>query len=368
MTADGARYASRPVEAGPTGNGRALVTGGAGFIGSHLCELLLAEGWEVYVLDDLSTGSAANVAHLTDRGDFHLVVDSVLSPAVVNELVYKCDVVYHLAAAVGVRLIVERPFQSHTTNVEGTANVLDHCARFGKRVLVASSSEVYGDHPGEEELEESARRIYGPTTATRWAYAAAKAIDEFLALARHKEDGLDCVIARLFNTVGPRQSARYGNVIPSFVGNALAGRPLEVHGDGTQVRCFCHVSDTIRGLKGLMDAATTAGEIFNIGSNRPIRILDLAERVRELTSSSSSIVFVPYDQVYGHGIEDMQHRAPSIAKIEAAIGWAPSLSLDDILADVIEHARRGSRRLDSPIDTCTSQPVQSPGRLRADEL
>jgi UDP-glucose 4-epimerase len=314
---------------------KALVTGGAGFIGSHLSELLLQDGWEVFCLDDLSTGTAGNVAHLDTHPRFHLVVDSVLSPAVVNELVYKCDVVYHLAAAVGVRLIVERPFQSHVTNVEGTANVLDHCARFGKRVLVASSSEIYGDHPGKQELEETARRIYGPTTATRWAYAAAKAIDEFLALARHKEDGLDCVIARLFNTVGPRQSARYGNVIPTFVSNALAGRPLEVHGDGTQVRCFCHVSDAIRALKGLMDAQETAGEVFNVGSNRPVRIIELAERVRRLTSSSSDIVFVPYSEVYGHGIEDMQHRAPSIEKIRTAIAWKPALDLEQILADVI---------------------------------
>jgi UDP-glucose 4-epimerase len=317
--------------------GKALVTGGAGFIGSHLSERLLEGGWEVFCLDDLSTGSADNVAHLKTRPQFHLIVDSVLASAVVNELVFKCDVVYHLAAAVGVRLIVERPFQSHVTNVEGTATVLDHCARFGKRVLVASSSEVYGDHPGDEELEETARRIYGPTTATRWAYAAAKAIDEFLALAQHKENGLDCVIARLFNTVGPRQSARYGNVIPSFVSNALAGRPLEVHGDGTQVRCFCHVSDVVGALKGLMDEAGTTGEIFNVGSNRPIRIIELARRVLDVTSSTSEVVFVPYDQVYGHGIDDMQHRAPSIAKIRAAIGWQPAFDLDRILADVVTH-------------------------------
>jgi UDP-glucose 4-epimerase len=319
--------------------GRILVTGGAGFIGSRLCALLIDEGREVFCLDDLSTGSVENVTELEAHPRFHLVVDSVLSPAVVNELVYKCDAVYHLAAAVGVRLIVERPFQSHVTNVEGTATVLDHCARFGKRVLVASSSEVYGDHPGEEELEETARRIYGPTTATRWAYAAAKAIDEFLALARHKEDGLDCVIARLFNTVGPRQSPRYGNVIPTFVSNALAGRPLEVHGDGTQVRCFCHVSDAVRALAGLMENGGTSGEIFNVGSNQPIRIIDLADRVRELTSSSSEIVFVPYDEVYGHGIEDLQHRAPSITKVREAIGWRPTLSLDEILADVVEYMR-----------------------------
>jgi UDP-glucose 4-epimerase len=312
-----------------------LVTGGAGFIGSHLCELLVEGGGEVYCLDDLSTGSGDNVAHLREHPRFHLVVESVLSHAIVNELVHKCDIVYHLAAAVGVRLIVERPFQSHVTNVEGTAVVLDHCARFGKRALVASSSEVYGDHPGEQELVETARRIYGPTTATRWAYAAAKAIDEFLALARHKEDGLDCVIVRLFNTVGPRQSARYGNVIPTFISNALAGRPLEVHGDGSQVRCFCHVADVVRALAGLMEVSHTTGEIYNVGSNHPVRILELAERVRKLTAASSEIVFVPYHEVYGHGIEDMQHRAPSIAKIRDAIGWQPSRDLDRILEDVL---------------------------------
>jgi UDP-glucose 4-epimerase len=332
--------------------GKALVTGGAGFIGSHLCELLLEDGWEVFCLDDLSTGSAANVEQLEAHPSFHLVVDSVLSSAIVNELVHKCDVVYHLAAAVGVRLIVERPFHSHVTNVEGTATVLDHCARFRKRVLVASSSEVYGDHPGEQELVETARRIYGPTTATRWAYAAAKAIDEFLALARHKEDGLDCVIARIFNTVGPRQSARYGNVIPTFVSNALAGRPLEVHGDGTQVRCFCHVLDAVQALKGLMDADEATGQIFNVGSNRPIRILELAERVRELTSSASEIVFVPYAEVYGLGIEDMQHRAPSVDKIRQAIGWLPARDLDRILEDVLDFMTRESApsmQLDRPL-------------------
>src|SRR5207344_2716612 len=201
--------------------------GGAGFIGSHLSELLLDDGWEVFVLDDLSTGSAANVSHLLDHKGFHLTVDSVLSRAVVNELVHKCDVVYHLAAAVGVRLIVEEPVRTLVTNVQGTENVLDECNRFGKRVLIASTSEVYGDHQDEAPLEEGARRIYGPTTQRRWAYADSKAMDEFLALAYHQERGLDCVIARLFNTVGPRQSGRYGMVIPRFVAAALAGEPLE---------------------------------------------------------------------------------------------------------------------------------------------
>ena len=320
--------------------GKALVTGGAGFIGSHLSELLLDEGWEVYALDDLSTGSIGNVAELRERKGFHLVVDSVLSPAVVNELVYKCDVVYHLAAAVGVRLIVEQPVHTLVTNVQGTETVLEFCNRFGKRVLVASTSEVYGDPRDDVPFAEDARRVYGPTTQRRWAYADSKAMDEFLALAYHAERGLDCVIVRLFNTVGPRQSGQYGMVIPRFVQNALAGRPLEVHGDGTQTRCFCHVSDTIRGLKGLMDAPATNGEIFNVGSTESIAIRDLAQRVLQFTESSSPVSFVPYEQVYGQGIEDMLHRRPSIEKIRAATGWRPSIDLDRILGDVIDWARR----------------------------
>src|SRR5213082_2962193 len=248
----------------------ALITGGAGFIGSHLAELLLEQGWEVFVLDDLSTGSERNVAHLRERRDFHLVVDSVLKSSVVNELVHRCDVVYHLAAAVGVRLIVEQPVHTLVTNTQGTENVLDHCNRFGKRVLVASTSEVYGDRREPEALSEESRRMYGPTTARRWAYAESKALDEFLALAYHQERGLDCVIVRLFNTVGPRQSGQYGMVIPSFVERALAGLPLEIHGDGTQTRCFCHVRDTIRALMGLMDATSLSGEIYNVGAQQQI--------------------------------------------------------------------------------------------------
>jgi UDP-glucose 4-epimerase len=318
---------------------KALITGGAGFVGSHLAELLLCDGWEVYALDDVSTGSLANVAHLRDDPNFHLVVDSVLSPAVVGELVFKCDVVYHLAAAVGVRLIVEQPIKTIVTNIQGTETVLDYCARFGKRVLVASTSEVYGDHRDEVPLAETARRVYGPTTARRWAYADSKAMDEFLALAYHQERKLDCVIARLFNTVGPRQTGQYGMVIPRFVERALEDRPLEVHGDGTQTRCFCHVSDTVRALKGLMDARPIQGEIFNIGSQNRISILDLADRIKELTNSSSELSFVPYDEVYGLGIEDMLHRIPSIEKIRGAIGWRPIRDLDRILLDVIDHAR-----------------------------
>jgi UDP-glucose 4-epimerase len=319
--------------------GRALVTGGAGFIGSHLCERLLGEGWDVYALDDLSTGAMRNVEHLMPRDDFHLVVDSVLKPAVVNELVHKCDIVYHLAAAVGVRLIVEQPVHTLVTNLEGTEVVLDHCSRFGKRVLVASTSEVYGDHREELPLDEGARRIYGPTTARRWAYADSKAMDEFLALAYHQERELDCVIVRLFNTVGPRQSGTYGMVIPRFVERALANGPIEIHGDGTQTRCFCHVQDTVGALVALMDKPTTSGEIYNVGSQERIRILDLAQRVLEATGSTSALEFIPYDQVYGLGIEDMFHRIPSIEKVAAAIGWAPERTLEEILVDVIAFTR-----------------------------
>src|SRR5438094_2041161 len=259
-----------------------LITGGAGFIGSHLAELLLDTGREVFVLDDLSTGSERNVAHLRERPGFHLVVDSVLKASVVNELVHRCDVVYHLAAAVGVRLIVEEPVHTLVTNIEGTENVLDHCNRFQKRVLIASTSEVYGDRREPGALVEDSRRMYGPTTARRWAYAESKALDEFLALAYHQERGLDCVIARLFNTVGPRQSGQYGMVIPRFVSWALAGQTIEIHGDGTQTRCFCHVQDTIQALMGLMDARGISGEIFNVGSTERVTIDELSQRVLAL--------------------------------------------------------------------------------------
>jgi UDP-glucose 4-epimerase len=331
----------------PTRERKALVTGGAGFVGSHLSELLLAEDWEVYALDDISTGSMENIEHLKDHPNFHLVIESVLSPAVVSELVHKCDVVYHLAAAVGVRLIVEEPVRTLLTNIQGTDTVLEYCDRFGKRVLLASTSEVYGDHREEKPLVESARRVYGPTTARRWAYADSKAIDEFLALAYHQERKLDCVIARLFNTVGPRQTGKYGMVIPRFVSSALAGEPLQIYGDGTQTRCFCHVHDAIRALKGLMDAPVS-GEIFNVGSTEQLSILELAKRVIEAAKSESDFEFVPYEKVYNGGIEDMLHRIPSIQKIAAAIGWRPTRDLDVILNDVIRHTLGHEVRIDEP--------------------
>jgi nucleoside-diphosphate-sugar epimerase len=328
--------------------GKALVTGGAGFIGSHLSELLLADGWEVYALDDLSTGSLRNVTSLRDHPDFHLVVDSVLSTSIVNELVHKCDVVYHLAAAVGVRLIVEQPVHTLVTNVQGTETVLEYCTRFGKRVLIASTSEVYGDHREQKELVETDRRIYGPTTARRWLYADSKAMDEFLALGYHDERGLDCVIARLFNTVGPGQASQYGMVVPRFVEWALARRPIQIHGDGTQTRCFCHVQDTIRALTALMDEDAASGEIFNVGSTSRIRIIDLAERVKELTGSDSELVYVPYELVFGQGIEDMLHRSPGIEKIRSAIGWEPERDLDMILRDVIAYSEAAPAEFEEP--------------------
>jgi UDP-glucose 4-epimerase len=320
--------------------GKALITGGAGFIGSHLAELLLDDGWEVFALDDLSTGSFHNVAHLKERPEFHLVVDSVLSSSVVSELVFKCDVVYHLAAAVGVRLIVEQPVHTMVTNVQGTETVLEYCNKFGKRVLIASTSEVYGDHRELRPLSEGDRRIYGPTTERRWLYAESKAIDEFLALGYHQERGLDCVIARFFNTVGPKQSGQYGMVIPNFVDRAIAGAPIEIHGDGSQTRSFCHVSDTIRAVHGLMEERSISGDIFNVGATERISILELADKVKEMTGSRSGYTFIPYADVYGLGIEDTLHREPAIEKIGAAIGWRPSLDLDRILGDVIDWARR----------------------------
>jgi UDP-glucose 4-epimerase len=321
---------------------KALVTGGAGFIGSHLCELLLSEDWEVWALDDLSTGVDRNVDRLREQGGFHLVVDSVLSPSIVSELVHKVDVVYHLAAAVGVRLIVEQPVHTMVTNVQGTETVLEYCNKFGKRVLIASSSEVYGDHREERPLREDDRRVYGPVTERRWLYADSKAMDEFLALGFHQERDLDCVIARFFNTVGPRQQGQYGMVIPRFVERALAGEPLEIHGDGTQTRSFCHVSDTIRAVHGLMGATGISGEIFNVGSAERVRILDLAERVLRTTGSKSELAFIPHDQVYGLGVEDVLHREPSIDKIRAAIGWQPERDLETILEDVVRHAREAA--------------------------
>ena len=314
---------------------RFLITGGAGFIGSHLAEELLARGHRVHVLDDLSTGSIDNVRHLKADARFGYTIETCASARVVAELVDEADVVYHLAAAVGVDLIVESPVRTIETNVHCTEVVLAQAAKKRKPVLIASTSEVYGKSAALPYREDG-DLVMGATTTGRWSYACSKAIDEFLALAYWKERKLPTVVARLFNTVGPRQTGRYGMVVPTFVGQALAGRPLTVFGDGTQTRCFCHVGDVVAALVGLMLLGEDAyGEVFNIGSQEEISMLALADRVRALAGSASDVVLVPYDKAYEAGFEDMVRRLPDIAKVEAAIGWRPMRSLEEILQDVI---------------------------------
>jgi UDP-glucose 4-epimerase len=316
-----------------------LVTGGAGFIGSHLVDSLLQDGHDVFVIDDLSTGQLANVEHLRSHPRFHLVVDTIMHHATVNELVHKCDIVFHLAAAVGVRLIVERPAHTLSTNVRGTDIVMELCARFNRRVLIASTSEVYGDRGEKVAFRENDRRVYGPTTVNRWAYAASKEVDEFLALAYNRELGVEVVIARLFNTIGPRQTGHYGMVVPRFVASALAGEPIQVYGDGSQTRCFLDVADCVRALKRLMDEPSATGAIFNVGSDRSIEIQELAELVRARAESGSPIVNVPYSEIYGADFEDMMHRRPSTEKIHNAIGWSAEISLEETVDTVIAQQR-----------------------------
>jgi len=319
---------------------RYLITGGAGFIGSHLSDELLKRGHEVHVLDDLSTGSIENIRHLKDRPGFAYTIDSAENSPVVAELVDGADAVYHLAAAVGVQLIVESPVRTIETNVHCTEVVLAQASKKKKPVFIASTSEVYGksvDLPYREDGDLT----LGPTVKGRWSYACSKAIDEFLAIAHWKERRLPTVIGRLFNTVGPRQTGRYGMVIPNFVTQALAGRPLTVFGDGTQRRCFCHVSDVVRALADLMEHDGVYGEVFNIGSQDEVEILALAEKVREATGSSSEIKLVPYDEAYEEGFEDMQRRIPDTTRIRERIGWEPTKSLDEILADVVNEHRVG---------------------------
>ena len=314
---------------------RVLITGGAGFIGSHLCDAYLQRGNEVFVLDDLSTGSIENIRHLKDRPRFHYTIDSVHNHPVTAELVDQCDVIFHLAAAVGVKLIVESPVRTIETNVHGTEVVLAHANKKKKKVLVASTSEVYG-LSAEVPFREDGNLVMGATTKGRWSYACSKAIDEFLALAYWREKKLPTIIARLFNTVGPRQTGQYGMVIPTFCKQALSGRPITVFGDGKQSRCFCYVGDVVDALMKLMDHPNAVGEVFNVGSNEEISILDLANRVKELTASDSEIVLVPYDEAYEEGFEDMPRRVPDISKVNALIGFRPEKPLDGILQSVIE--------------------------------
>jgi UDP-glucose 4-epimerase len=306
---------------------RVSITGGAGFIGSHLADVLLERGDEVFILDDLSTGSIENIRHLRSNPRFHYTIESIHHAHSVAELVDQCDVVFHLAAAVGVRLIVESPVRTIETNVHGTEVVLAQANKKKKKVLLASTSEVYGN------------LVLGPTAKGRWSYACSKAIDEFLALAYWRERKLPTVIARLFNTVGPRQTGQYGMVVPTFVKQALTGRPITIFGDGTQTRCFTDVTDVTGALVKLMDHPGAVGEVFNIGSNQEVTIRELAEKVRSLTGSASEIVRVPYEQAYGEGFEDMPRRVPDINKIGALVGYRPTRSLDQILESVIAYFR-----------------------------
>lgn len=315
---------------------RFLVTGGAGFVGSHLCERLLDEGHEVLVLDDLSTGRFENIAPLEKRPGFEFHFASVTEPDTVERCVRDCQAVFHLASAVGVKLVVDQPVKTIETIVEGTSTVLRACARYRRPFLITSTSEVYGKSPNTP-FSESDDCVMGPTTTRRWAYACAKALDEFNALAYWHQMRLPVVVARLFNTVGPRQTGQYGMVVPRFVAQGLAGEPLTVYGDGRQTRCFGHVQDVVGALVRLMEHPDARGQVFNIGNDQEISILELAEKVRTLTENRSSIRMVPYSEAYTAGFEDMARRKPNLSKIRALIQYQPTRDLDQILADVIDH-------------------------------
>jgi UDP-glucose 4-epimerase len=317
---------------------KAFLTGGAGFIGSHLAECLLNRGHEVLVLDNLSTGSIDNISHLKGSPRFSYVVDSVTNEPLLAEMTDRCDVVFHLAAAVGVKLIVEQPVHTIETNVHGTEVVLKHAAKKRKLVFIASTSEVYGKSV-DVPFRESADLVLGPSEKHRWAYACSKLIDEFLALAYWKEKKLPVVIVRLFNTVGPRQTGQYGMVLPTFVRQALAGEPITVFGDGSQSRSFTYVGDVVEALVTLALEPRAIGQVFNVGNTGEISIRALAERVKAMTGSRSPIHFVPYDEAYEAGFEDMPRRVPDISKLAQLIGYEPKIDLDDIISRVISHMR-----------------------------
>lgn len=328
---------------------RYLITGGAGFIGSHLAERLLKDGHHVMILDDLCTGSMHNIEHLKNEPRFEYVIDTIFNRPLLAELVDECDSIVHLAASVGVRLIVESPVRTIETNVKGTEGVLEFASKKKKRVLIASTSEVYGK-ASKIPFSEADDLVMGPTTKGRWSYACSKAIDEFLALAYRKERRLPVVIVRLFNTVGPRQTGRYGMVLPTFVRQAMAGLPMTVYGDGTQSRCFCHVSDAVEALARLMLHSGAVGEIFNVGSEQEISIRELAEVVRSMTRSASPIRFVPYDEAFEEGFEDMPRRVPDIGKIKKLVGFHPARSIEEIVESVIDYhqAESAASRVTGP--------------------
>ncbi len=313
---------------------RVFITGGAGFIGSHLAERHLQRGDEVYIIDDLSTGSMENIEHIKHHPGFHYALDTVTNQQLVAELVDLCDATYHLAAAVGVKLIVESPVRTIETNIRGTEIVLAHAAKKRKRVLITSTSEVYGKRE-TIPFREDDDLVMGATNKGRWSYACSKAIDEFLAIAYWKEKKVPTVIARLFNTVGPRQTGQYGMVVPNFVRQALDGKEITVYGDGSQSRCFTHVSDVVGALMKLIEHPDATGEVYNIGGDQEVSILQLAERIKALTDSQSPITFLPYDKAYEAGFEDMHRRVPDTTKLRNLIGYEPTFGLDEILKDVI---------------------------------
>jgi UDP-glucose 4-epimerase len=317
---------------------RALITGGAGFIGSHLAEALLARGDDVFILDDLSTGSVENIRHLKSSAKFHYVFDALQNRHLLAEMVDESDVVFHLAAAVGVRLIVESPVRTIETNVNGTQLVLEAASKKRKLVFTASTSEVYGKSTNVPFCEDS-DLVLGPTTKGRWSYAASKALDEFLGLSYWKEKGLPVIVARFFNTVGPRQTGRYGMVLPNFVSQALSGEPITIYGTGKQSRCFCHVHDAVRAILRLVDSGQAVGEVVNVGSDQEVTIEELAQLVKQRADSSSAIVYVPYDQAYEPGFEDMLRRVPSLKKLAMIANFSPQTPLLAIVDSVIAHFR-----------------------------
>ena len=317
---------------------RVLITGGAGFIGSHLSDLLLARGDEVTIIDDLSTGSLNNIAHLITHPRFSFAIDSIANEIVLDRLASQCDVIIHLAAVVGVKLVVESPVQTITTNIGGTEAVLRAARRYRAKTLLASTSEVYGKGV-QIPFREDDDVLLGTTSRSRWAYAASKMVDEFLGLAYHQQYDLPVIPFRLFNTVGPRQTGSYGMVMPRFVGAALSGETLQVYGDGTQTRCFCHVKDATRAIVALADEQTAVGQLFNIGAAKEISILALAERIIEMLESRSRIEFIPYEQAYAKGFEDMARRVPDTTRIRQLVNWTPERSLDDIILDVADSLR-----------------------------
>jgi len=313
---------------------RALITGGAGFIGSHLADRLLDRGDQVVLLDDLSTGRLSNIEHLNGRSDAEFVLGSILNTDLVEKVVSRVDTIFHLAAAVGVNLIVEKPLESLITNIRGTETVVEKAHKYSKRILVMSTSEIYGKNTSDS-LSENDDRILGSPLKSRWSYSEAKAIDEILAYTYWHEKGLETVIIRLFNTVGPRQTGSYGMVVPRFVGQALRHQSLTIFGDGTQTRCFCHVSDVVGGLIALSEHPEAFGRVFNLGGTEEISIGDLAERVIELVGSDSEVEYIPYDAAYEEGFEDMARRVPNTDRARRLVGFEPSVGLDDIILSVI---------------------------------